>query len=276
MSPDAGTDVSADVGADVSPDGSAEPAFRWTSIAAVSAGAGTSLGGAARVLGSTARALLLDAAAAADTALRRPASAIPANRRSFTLPVRVLILSDENGRPLTTPDAVAPSLENADRALRTGASVRLRITGVDTIDEPAPAAALDPRSNRRLLLDDIRGHTAFLRRHLARRPALSVVGDPVTVVVVRTIAGRTTGCSLGMSADWVICQANLFDASSPRTYDETVLAHELGHALNLPHHHNRSNLMFPVSSPPDDVRGTALHPWQRAVLHVNRHLVPPS
>ncbi len=32
--------------------------------------------------------------------------------------------------------------------------------------------------------------------------------------------------------------------------------------------------MFPESSPPEAVRGTALQPWQEAVLHANRHVVP--
>ena len=56
------------------------------------------------------------------------------------------------------------------------------------------------------------------------------------MIVVRDIAGRVTGCSLGISADWVIVQAPLFDREQPGTYDETVVAHEIGHALNLPHH----------------------------------------
>ena len=65
------------------------------------------------------------------------------------------------------------------------------------------------------------------------------------MIVVRNIAGRVTGCSLGISADWVIVQAALFDPEQPHTYDETVLVHELGHALNLPHHRAKQNLMFP-------------------------------
>ena len=94
------------------------------------------------------------------------------------------------------------------------------------------------------------------------------------MIVVRDIAGRVTGCSLGISADWVIVQASLFDRAQPHTYDETVLAHELGHALNLPHFRDRQNLMFPASSPPGDLRGTKLQGWQTAILHANRHVVP--
>ena len=126
-----------------------------------------------------------------------------------------------------------------------------------------------------LLLDDVLGRTEFYRRHSAPVDlATAVVGAPVTVIVVREIAGRVTGCSLGISADWVIVQASLFDRTKPNTYDETVLAHELGHALNLPHFRDRQNLMFPASSPPGELRGTKLQGWQTAILHANRHVVP--
>jgi hypothetical protein len=193
-----------------------------------------------------------------------------------TLVVRVLILSDEDGGPLTTADRLVPSLEMADRVFTEQAGLRVRVADVHTVTDPAPTSALDPHANRGLLLDEIVGRTAFYRDHVVRRPALSVVGDPVTVIVVRTIAGRTTGCSLGMTADWVICQEALFDPARAHAYDETVLAHELGHALNLPHHRDHANLMFPVSSPPGSLRGTGLRRWQAVLLHANRHTVPPA
>ena len=239
--------------------------------------AATAATGLARVVGTTARGMVLDAAAGLARAVEVGVAA--ADGRSLglcTLPVRVVILSDEHGRPLTTPDRLGPALELADRVFTDRAGIRVRVDGIDTVTVPAPTSALDPRANRGLLLDEITGRVAAYRENLPRRPLLSVSGDPVTVVVVRSIAGRTTGCSLGMTADWVICQASLFDAAQPRACDETVLAHELGHALNLPHHSGADNLMRPVSSPPGDVRGTDLRAWQAAIMQANRHTVPPA
>lgn len=228
--------------------------------------------GAARVMGSAARAATLDIAAGIAGAAEYAAG----RRGHASLPVRVLILSDEKGRPLCRPESVAAALARADQVFTAGAGIRVRVDGVRTVTEPAPTRVLDPRSNRLLLLDDVLGRTEFFRRRLPPRDLLSVVADPVTVVVVRDISGRTTGCSLGMSADWVICQASLFDPADPRHYDETVLAHELGHALNLPHLRDPGNLMYPTSTPPDKLRGTALRSWQAALLRANRHTAPPA
>jgi len=220
--------------------------------------------------------LVLDASSGVARVAEAARAAVSGQRMGpATLRVGVVILSDETGRALTTPEAVTPSLDLAGGVLSAESGIRVRLTGIQVITEPAPARALDPRANRLLLLDDVLGRTDFYRRHSAPVDlSAAVVGAPVTVIVVRNIAGRTTGCSLGLSADWVIVQAALFDRAQPHSYDKTVLVHELGHALNLPHFRDRKNLMFPASSPPGDVRGTTLQGWQTAILHANRHVVP--
>lgn len=232
--------------------------------------------GAARAFGRTAAGMTADLASGVTRAGEAAADAAGGRRRtSDVLRVQVLILRDGTGRELCSPAAVEPALQTADSVLQRHAGIRVRVVRCRVVDEIPPPAALDPRANRGLMLDDVLGRTEFYRRHLSDGGAGSVlVGSPVTVVVVRSIAGNTTGCSLGVSADWVITQAALYDRGNPNTYDETVLAHELGHALNLPHHRDRGNLMFPESSPPGGIRGTSLHRWQRALIRANRHVIP--
>lgn len=231
----------------------------------------TVLGGAVRELATTARSAVTDVASGAAhigeltvdrLGHRQPGTAV--------LRVAVVILSDSNG-PLCSEQQVLPALDTAGAIFAAQAGIRLRTVAVRTVAEAAPAGALDPRANQKLLLDDILGRTDTYRKY---QSAAGGIGSPVTVVVVRQIAGRTTGCSLGMTADWVICQRSLFDRSNPNGYDETVVAHEIGHALNLPHHPDRANLMSPSSSPPNDLRGTALRAWQRLLLNANRHTIP--
>ena len=130
----------------------------------------------------------------------------------------VVILSDETGRPLLQPAALQPPSTWQERCSRAESGIRVRVTGIQVIDEPAPPRALDPRANKRLLLDDVLGRTEFYRRHSAPIDlATAVVGAPITVIVVRNIAGRVTGCSLGISADWVIVQAVTVRSRSNRT-----------------------------------------------------------
>lgn len=237
----------------------------------------TPLTGTGRAFGKTAVGMTVDLASAAARLGETAFDSVSGRVRDLgVLRVQMLILTDEAGRPLTTAERVRPALAKADEVLRAQAGIRVRVIGIRTIGEVPPAAALDPRANRGLVVDDILGRTEFYRRHLIEPsvPATAVVGSPITVVVVRRIAGHTTGCSLGISADWVITQAALYDGTAEHTYDETVLAHELGHAMNLPHHRDRDNLMFPESSPPQGLRGTALSRWQRRVVQSNRHVVP--
>lgn len=228
--------------------------------------------GTVRGLGAAARGLALDAVNAAAHLAEWTQQRGGAG--TATVHVAVVILADERGRPVATAEQLQPALRRAQRIFADHADIRIVVDGIRTADEAAPTRALDARANRMLLLDHLLGRTGTYRRYLPPRPLLSVVGDPITVVVVRSLSGRVTGSSLGMTADWVLCQASLFDADQPRRYDETVLAHELAHAMNLPHLRDRTNLMYPSSTPPDRIRGTELRPWQAAVLRSNRHVVP--
>ncbi len=235
----------------------------------------TAAGGIARVFSRVLSSAVLDLSSGI-ARLGEVAHAVGTGREisPATLRVRVVILRDESGVPLTTVDAVRPALATAARVLQDGAGVRVRVLGIDVLDRPGSPALLDTSAHQALLWDDILGRTSLFRELAEQGADLVAVGVPVTVVVVRSIDGRVTGCSLGINADWVVAEASLFDHARPEKYDETVLVHELGHALNLPHLKDPANLMHPESSPPGKVRGTALRRWQAAIIQTNRHVVP--
>jgi hypothetical protein len=235
--------------------------------------------GAARYVGRTAGSIAADVASAAARAGDVVTGAVRGTTKTpGTVRLTVLILRDEKGVPLGEPEQIDASIARADAIFAADAGLRIRHVATHVVDGPAPTASLDPRANKLLLLDEAVGRTTYYHNVLARYPdtgsATDVVGRPVTALVVRDIAGNTTGCSLGISADWVVVQAALFDRARLHEYDETVLAHEIGHALNLPHHPASDNLMYFSSSPPDHLRGTGLVTWQRAVVSANRHVVP--
>ncbi len=240
---------------------------------------GTGLFGAARYLTRTVSSITADVASASAYAGEAISGALKGtSAEPGTLRLTVLILSDEHGRPLLEPADLEPAIARATSVLTDRAGIRLRHLATHTVTESAPTDALDPHANKQLLLDDAIGRTDFYHRQLKlfdeAGSITDIVGRPVTVIVVREIDGSTTGCSLGISADWVVVQASLFNKDLPDRYDETVLVHELGHALNLPHHPASDNLMYFSSSPPDHLRGTNLVGWQRSVMNANRHVVP--
>jgi hypothetical protein len=239
----------------------------------------SSLFGVARYVTRTAASIAADAA----SATARVGEAIGGTVSGTiaapgTLRLTVLILSDENGVPLLQPDNLTGSIARADAVMSEQAGIRVRHVATHTVTERAPTDALDPRANKLLLLDEALGRTDFYHRQLKLFPdtgnLADVVGRPVTAIVVREIAGSTTGCSLGISADWVVVQASVFKKDLVQQFDETVLVHEIGHALNLPHHPDSGNLMYFSSSPPDHLRGSGLNGLQRAVVNANRHVVP--
>jgi hypothetical protein len=242
-------------------------------------GALSMLRSAVRYTGRTVSTIATEAASVTSRVGVTAVSAATGQRREpGTLRLTVLILRDEHGAPLVQPSDVEPAIALAARVLLQEAGVRLRHVATQIVSGPAPADALDPRANKLLLLDEVIGRTEYYHEQLAAHPDTGslrdLVGRPITAIVVRKIAGRTTGCSLGISADWVVVQAGLFAADRPSEYDETVLVHELGHALNLPHHPNPDNLMYYSSSPPEHLRGTHLTGWQAAILKANRHVIP--
>jgi hypothetical protein len=56
----------------------------------------------------------------------------------------IVILSDARRLPTATPESLQPEIDNATRIYRDAANVKLIVGDIHTIEQPAPASALDP------------------------------------------------------------------------------------------------------------------------------------
>jgi hypothetical protein len=190
------------------------------------------------------------------------AASLAGRRRPKKLRVRVVILRDEQGKPVATPEQVEPSLVEARRVLREKLAIELVPAAepqVRTLDVPAPPEALDSPCAEGSYQADFGAGGAFFRRH--REPStVTGSGAPITVFVVRDVLGKA-GCSLGPLVDYVTVDMTALTGKRLR-----VLAHELGHACGLPHSSAAENLMLPKSM------GDRFQPWQVAVFRSSRHV----
>ncbi len=83
-------------------------------------------------------------------------------------------------------------------------------------------------------------------------------GAPIIVFIVRSV-GSGGGCSLGPLTDYVVVERG-------RGPDSGTIAHEIGHACNLLHADDPSNLMNP------DRSGNQLTRFQVAMVRASRHV----
>ena len=107
--------------------------------------------GFARAFGRTAVGMTLDLASGAARAGEAALDSAGRRRRTpGVLRVQVLLLRDESGRPLCSPQDVQPALRASDEILQHHAGTRVRVVGIRTIGELPPPAALDPRAKASL------------------------------------------------------------------------------------------------------------------------------
>jgi hypothetical protein len=184
------------------------------------------------------------------------------SQRPKKLRIRVVILRDEEGRPVATPENVEASLAEARRVLHERLAIDLLAAAeplVRTLEGPAPPTALDSPCAEGSHRADFGEGGAFFRRHV-EPGGVTGSGGPITVFVVRDVLGKT-GCSLGPLVDHVTVDMSALTGTRLR-----VLAHELGHACGLPHSGAAENLMLPKAM------GDRLQPWQIAAFRSSRHV----
>jgi hypothetical protein len=207
--------------------------------------------------------------------------------REKKLRVTVVILRDENGQPLASPEDVLPGLQMAIDLHYKLAKIRLlpsyhegplpltpeglpkaTTAWVQVAPGPSPACNLDVHCNLPAMLEDIWLAGSRFEWHATQRDFLGNLrrilgyGAPIVIFVVRSIRERNKvfgGCSIGPLSDYVTVRS---DRHGLRT-----IAHELGHALNLPHIGERDNLMHPTTVNENVV----VQPWQVALLRASRH-----
>jgi hypothetical protein len=184
--------------------------------------------------------------------------------RPKKLRVAVVVLRDEEGKPLASKGDLQPILAETTRVLERAAGVTVVAAGdpVTVAEGAAPRAALEPDCPEGLWHADLGEAGSYYRRLRVSTPAGVVAGygAPVTVFVVAEVRGRA-GCSLGPLGDYVVVEPRVLRRGTLR-----LLAHELGHSCGLAHSHEERNLMR-ANAP-----GESLTRLQRAIFRNSRHV----
>lgn len=197
------------------------------------------------------------------------------------LPVGVIILRDEAGSPLMQPVDIPAGIEQASNTFLQQAKVRLVPvwdnqgvweSGDNIFQSSGHWARINPEAgvssilsvgcNQTALTEDLGkagSEFEFLMTSLNQKGNLrrvTGIGAPIIVFIVAEMKGFL-GCSLGPLSDYVTIKQAHVDC----------IAHELGHACNLPHSNTADNLMFG--------RGCTNHKltrWQILMLRASRHV----
>lgn len=207
------------------------------------------------------------------------------------LRICTIILRDEAGNPVAAVadvvdminDAIAVFLRECNVQILNSAplqfssglsfeSIRADASWIQIDGRPASAALLDTACDEPAFGDDLSNVGPEYQVKSATScffgnwRNLVGLGTPVTVLVVRSIARPTlfSGCCL-----WVSNYLTLSAGFIPSGRPNVTLAHELGHACNLFHLTDPTNLMDTTSPGPS---GSMLRFWQELLIRASRHV----
>jgi hypothetical protein len=186
-----------------------------------------------------------------------------------------IIILRANRRHVVNPAQLADAIAWADNVFYSQAKIRVIPTSITQIHDDAPDANLDVGTEEGAAWEEFwvagswfeSAANGYCFDQAFSRGAL--LGAPVIVFIVRSVAGQYTGCALWFT-DYVTLEQGLFEGN---TADRTVFAHELGHACQLWHFEGggKEYLMYPSSSR-IDLRGGKLTAAQIHLLRSSRHV----
>ena len=163
------------------------------------------------------------------------------------------------------------SIKEAERIFKARFNVQIRPYAsqyVEYFEGTVPVEALNPSCCGATPFWQefgIRGE--FYADHLAGWNAIpNSMRWPVTVFVVDTMKCKA-GCSLGPLSDYVVVTKAGLNASGV-TLPNSLMAHEIGHACNLPH--AGSSQPYLMWGPAE--RGDKVHGWQKNLFRSSRHV----
>jgi len=171
--------------------------------------------------------------------------------------IRIFVLRDLQGNPVSSPTDMTASIEHAKRIFRKNFNVTLlpHRNGpfVEVLQTIPPTDVLYTKGGPGALKEEFRMAGSFFASNL------SGVLYPITAFVVTDIKGAS-GCSLGPISDYITL--NPFGAKQ-----SSVLAHEIAHACGLWHVKEKENLLCPYNKRGDQVKW-----WQKNIFRSSRHV----
>jgi hypothetical protein len=175
---------------------------------------------------------------------------------------QIFILSDDKG-PLVDAADLQPSIDFFTKTFKDRFNVKVMPyskPGIQTIEGPAPSAALDVECGGGAFSNEVGGAGDFFSQQLAGWNVIPVsLVFPVSIFIVRTMTGAD-GCSLGPLSDYA--------TMTPSAVAEVnVMAHETGHLCSLWHSGSHANLMWK-----DPTRGNDAKWFQKNLLRSSRHV----
>lgn len=156
--------------------------------------------------------------------------------------LRVCVIITHDGRqPITNEAALQPILDRMKQIYKAEANINV-FADVDSggnVPNVQPSCGADGWLQDLGLPGSQYENSASLHCREYSLPSVIGLGSPIYAFAVTDIAGSSNGCSLGPLTNYVV-----FEAGNNCT-GNTHLAHEVGHACNLLHTDDKTNLMNP-------------------------------